>query len=423
MISIITPVHKLSQPYLTDAYNSLQTQTFTDWEWIILKNGGGTVPKTIKTNKKVNVFSIKDDDPTGKHNNIGRLKKYAASKIKGEIIVELDADDILLPTALEKINSAFQNPKIAMVYSNDAEFKDKTWESSAYSNYWGWRHRSFFHQGHELKEMIAWKPGPHMMRRIEWAPNHVRAWRTTAYNAIGGHNEKLKTGDDHEFNCRFYIEYGAQGLKHIDECLYLYRVHDGNSCRLYNNDVQSQTLQNYLKFSRALAVRWAKDKNLRLVDLGGRLNAWKDFETVDLFDADIITDLEKPFPFEDNSVGIIRASHVFEHLHDPVHTMNEAYRILAPGGWLFIEVPSTDGRGAFQDPNHVSFWNENSIWYYINRDYARYIPKYKGRFQNSRTITYFPTDFEKEHNIPIVQSDLICLKDPYDKRPVGEILI
>ncbi len=29
-----------------------------------------------------------------------------------------------------------------------------------------------------------------------------------------------------------------------------------------------------------------------------------------------------------------------------------------------ILVPSTDGRGAFQDPTHVSFWNINSFMYY-----------------------------------------------------------
>ena len=104
--------------------------------------------------------------------------------------------------------------------------------------------------------------------------------------------------------------------------------------------------------------------------------------------------------------------------------MNEAYRVLAPGGWLFIDVPSTDGRGAFQDPGHVSFWNENSFWYYTNRDFARFIqPKYKGRFQASRVITWYPTEFEKQNDIPIVQADLIDLKPPYSDRFVGEILI
>jgi len=423
MISVITPVHNTSAPYVRDAYRSLQAQTYKEWEWILVPNNGGRVPKGIATNAKVAVYPIADDDPEGRHNRIGRLKNFACSKAQGEILLELDADDILMPTALRKIRDAFKDPAVVMVYTNDAEFREGTWESHAYSEYWGWRSRPFFYQGHELKEMIAWDPGPHMMRFIFWAPNHVRAWRSAAYHALGGHNRELKTGDDHELCCRFYLEYGARGLRHLNECLYLYRVHDHNSCRVYNDEVQAQTLQNYLRFSRPLAIRWAKDSGLRLLDLGGRLNAWSGFETVDLMDADITANLEDAWPFEDSSVGVIRASHIFEHLKDPVHTMNEAYRVLAPGGWLFIEVPSTDGRGAFQDPTHVSFWNENSIWYYTNRNYARFIPGYTGRFQNSRTITYFPTEFEKTHEIPIVQADLIALKPPYSDRPAGEVLI
>ena len=33
---------------------------------------------------------------------------------------------------------------------------------------------------------------------------------------------------------------------------------------------------------------------------------------------------------------------------------------------LLSLTPSTDGRGAYQDPTHVAFYNENSFWYYTN---------------------------------------------------------
>jgi hypothetical protein len=55
---------------------------------------------------------------------------------------------------------------------------------------------------------------------------------------------------------------------------------------------------------------------------------------------------------------------VVEHLENRIHTMNEIWRICKPGGMVDIRVPSTDGRGAFQDPTHVSFWNINSFKYY-----------------------------------------------------------
>ncbi|MFM6265385.1 MAG: methyltransferase domain-containing protein, partial [Dolichospermum sp.] len=68
--------------------------------------------------------------------------------------------------------------------------------------------------------------------------------------------------------------------------------------------------------------------------------------------------------FPDHSVDFIKAYDIIEHLPNRIHTMNEIWRILKPGGIVDISVPSTDGRGAFQDPTHVSFWNINSFMYY-----------------------------------------------------------
>jgi SAM-dependent methyltransferase len=93
---------------------------------------------------------------------------------------------------------------------------------------------------------------------------------------------------------------------------------------------------------------------------------------------DIVADLQKPFPFRDDSVDVVRAHDTIEHLRDPIHTMNEIWRICRPGGLVDIRVPSTDGRGAFQDPTHISYWNINSFKYYTN-DYPEYL-KLCGRY-------------------------------------------
>jgi SAM-dependent methyltransferase len=85
---------------------------------------------------------------------------------------------------------------------------------------------------------------------------------------------------------------------------------------------------------------WATTDNFQRVDLGG------------------------PWPWESGSVEHIRAVDIIEHLADKTHTMNELHRVLKPGGTVEIIVPTTDGRGAFQDPTHVSFWNRNSFFYY-----------------------------------------------------------
>ncbi len=87
----------------------------------------------------------------------------------------------------------------------------------------------------------------------------------------------------------------------------------------------------------------------------------------DLDDGDI-------WSWETSSVEVIRAHDIIEHLPDKIHTMNEAHRVLVPGGRLDIKVPTTDGPGAWQDPQHVSFWNRNSFLYYTKgvAEYERF---------------------------------------------------
>jgi SAM-dependent methyltransferase len=82
--------------------------------------------------------------------------------------------------------------------------------------------------------------------------------------------------------------------------------------------------------------------------------------------ADQLVDLSQPWPWSDNAVAEILAQDIIEHLPDKILTMNEAWRILEPGGVFDIDVPTTDGRGAFQDPTHTSWWNRNSFFYFTD---------------------------------------------------------
>jgi len=84
--------------------------------------------------------------------------------------------------------------------------------------------------------------------------------------------------------------------------------------------------------------------------------------------ADVVADLNERWPWADSTVDEIRAWDVIEHLRSPINTMNEAFRVLKPGGKFDIIVPTTDGRGAWQDPGHVSFWNRNSFFYFEHRN-------------------------------------------------------
>jgi predicted O-linked N-acetylglucosamine transferase (SPINDLY family)/glycosyltransferase involved in cell wall biosynthesis len=124
------------------------------------------------------------------------------------------------------------------------------------------------------------------------------------------------------------------------------------------------------------------------IDIGCGISKKNGFVGVDVCagpGVDIVADLNQIFPFEDDSIDEIKAYDVIEHLHDRLHTMNEIWRVCKDGALIDIRVPSTDGRGAFQDPTHVSFWNINSFMYYSN-DFPAYLELcrrygFKGEFK------------------------------------------
>ena len=69
---------------------------------------------------------------------------------------------------------------------------------------------------------------------------------------------------------------------------------------------------------------------------------------------DIVHDLDVlPYPFEDNSIDEIHMYHVFEHLHEPLKKIEDLYRILKPGGIIYMRVPHFSSMGAFTDITHI----------------------------------------------------------------------
>lgn len=77
----------------------------------------------------------------------------------------------------------------------------------------------------------------------------------------------------------------------------------------------------------------------------------------------VVWDLNRlPWPWEDHSFDFIVARSVFEHLqHDLVVSLNECWRILRPGGQLFIKLPHWQSEIAHQDPTHRWFFSVSSL--------------------------------------------------------------
>jgi len=405
--SIITPEHDTGNiPFLLELYECIKNQTYKNWEWILYLNNGFVpeyVPQQLKEDKRIKIhIALRGNS------SIGAIKNAAFKCGTGDILVEVDHDDLITPNCLEKLNEAFLDSEVGFVYSDNAVLSMNN-SFVPYGSEYGWTHRNFTWNNQELIAMNAFKPTSQALSFIWYAPDHVRAWRKSVYHAIGGHNTNLSVCDDHELLIRTYL---STKMKHINEVLYIYRITGENTWLKRNAEIQQKTLELRNFYARALAEKDADLRGLLKVDIGGGLNPYPGYTTVDMRkNADYVCDLNEGIPLPDNSVGVLNASHILEHLHDKTKIMSEIHRVLAHGGWVFIEVPSTDGRGAFQDPTHVSYWNENSFWYYTQASLANFIDNTTIRFQEFRNETWFPNDWLRQINVCVTTAWLVAVKE------------
>ena len=425
MISVFTPIHRLESESLKSLCESLANQTNKNFEWIILLNGPillhGNKISLNRLHDIVEGYGLNARILTSAFkNNIGALKAECCEYAVGDILVEVDYDDLLTENALEVIQSTFDTrPETKFFYSNCWEFLPDGTTNELYGSYYGWKHKPY---QEDKMQNVSFPALPQYLRRIEWSPNHVRALRASAYEQVGGYDKAIEVGDDHDLMCRFYLTFGETAFYHYDDVLYHYRVHDGNTSGKNgrNEEVQIQVDVNYQKHAEKMFLKWADDNELMKLDLGGRFDCPEGYISVDLLDADIVMDLAMDWKeIADDSVGVLRAYHILEHLPDSIHFFNEAYRVLAPGGLLLIEVPSSNGMAAFSDPTHISFYNQLSFEYFTNESYGKYVrPQLKAKFQKSRVVEYnWQTPFG---NVPIVSAQLLCLKGWYEEEWCGE---
>lgn len=411
--SLITPEHNPNNvKFLLELYDSIKNQTYDNWEWVLFLNNKcviENIPDIIKNDWQVKIFRTEDVN-----SNVGAVKKLAFGLGSGDVLVEVDHDDLLTPDCLEELNKAYQDETVGFVYSDGAVLHMQD-AFVPYSAEHGWSHRMFNWKGKELYAMNSFEPNSQSLGYIWYAPDHVRSWRRTVYEAVGGHNPELSICDDHELCIRTYLQ---AKMVRIPKVLYIYRISGDNTWLERSDAIQIKTVELQRQYARALAEKDAKDKGLLCVDIGGGLNPYPGYYTVDLREtSDKVADLNDGIPLPDNSVGVLNASHILEHLHDKTKIMGEIHRVLAHGGWAFIEVPSTDGRGAFQDPTHVSYWNENSFLYYTDAYLANFVDNNTIRFQEYRRETYFPNDWMRNLNVCVTSAWLVAVKDGGERFP------
>jgi Glycosyltransferases involved in cell wall biogenesis len=240
-ISIITPTHQYHDNW-GYVIKSVLNQTFTDWEWIILDSSEDKQichHVNIVNNMNIKVIPILSNP--NKH-KIGLMKYVNCNLISSssEIILELDHDDYLMDTALEKVYKAFQNPEVGFVYSDYIALNDNISRDHDYFNSIGCLYRyALNHIKYGVLDVNAFRTPEINIKHLELGimPAHLRAWRKSIYEKIGCHDINLDVLDDLDLIIRTMLNTTSY---QICEPLYIWNFHENSGTLNYNTGHQEQ---------------------------------------------------------------------------------------------------------------------------------------------------------------------------------------
>jgi SAM-dependent methyltransferase len=117
------------------------------------------------------------------------------------------------------------------------------------------------------------------------------------------------------------------------------------------------------------------------------LPGWVNLDFVPGNGVDVVADLDKcgevPLPFEDDSFDEVLASHLFEHLRNPLPFMQEIHRIAKPDAKAVFRVPYGSSDDAFEDPTHVRLCFLQTFSYFSQPYYWRADYGYRGDWKTN----------------------------------------
>jgi len=91
-------------------------------------------------------------------------------------------------------------------------------------------------------------------------------------------------------------------------------------------------------------------------------------------------------PFPDDAIDEFLASHVLEHLNDPLAFVQELHRIAKPGAKLVFRVPFGSSDDADVDPTHVRRYFTRSFWYFSQLCYTHFDYGYRGDWETESVV-------------------------------------
>lgn len=226
VISILVPVYETPETFLYQMLESVQKQSYANWQLCIADGG------SYKLQDKIEEF-FKDDDRLkykALESNLGIAKNTneALAMADGEYIILLDHDDLLEPDALFEIVKTINDENPDVIYTDE----DKV--STDLSHYF---------QPYRK---------PDYNRLLITTNNyicHIFAVRTTIAREAGGFNSEYDGSQDFDFILKCTER--AETIKHIPRVLYHWRIHEGSSannplCKMYAYEAGKKAIESHL---------------------------------------------------------------------------------------------------------------------------------------------------------------------------------
>lgn len=393
-LSVFTPTH--NPKYLAETYQSLKLQDIQDWEWVIVVNGEDTrLPSFTSADSRIRII----DDCKSLY-NIGAIKRRAVGACTGDVFIELDHDDVLVPkVALTAIRNKFLEGA-DFVYSDTALFRyadgaKQNFQPHIFDTRYGWQNYPITVYGTKLQASRCFDISPRSLAEIYFCPDHVRCWSRKAYYESGGHNPELSVCDDHELMIKTYLA----GFKfaHTGGCHYLYRLHQNNTVNARNKQIQEITAKLKERHLPTLINRWLINHDLHNLDIAElKKTGWKWEYALQGFGENNFGHI-----YCDNELQALEGWQVTEFL-------NEAYRALVPGGYLTIIVPDAVSGAGYINVNWKSHFSRFSFLPYTDREHT--YPEVRCRFQEVNCSAVYKSTTQHRQGIKYWKFELVALK-------------
>lgn len=116
LVSIIMPCHN-GEKYVADAIRSVQSQTFTDWELLVIDdssadNSMSVIEEFCAADSRIHL--LRNKKPMGMP---ASPRNVGIGTARGRYVAFLDCDDLWLPTKLERQLPLFGTKDVAAVFS------------------------------------------------------------------------------------------------------------------------------------------------------------------------------------------------------------------------------------------------------------------------------------------------------------------